>query len=91
MSQWASLKVKQTRHLLNCQEVKCFSIQFGLAETHTKIMPLRMAYLVHGTFFPPLEVKCVTLQGQFYKIGKLEEFSRLSIADVIGTDFKLRK
>lgn len=54
-------------------------------------MSLRKVYHVHVTLPTPPEVKWTTLQGQFYKIEKLEEFSRLSIADVIGTDFKLEK
>lgn len=53
-------------------------------------MSLRKVCLIHA-LFSPLEVKCSTLQGHLCKIGKLEEFNRLPIADLIGTDFKLKK
>lgn len=32
-----------------------------------------------------------TLQGQFHKNHDLKELSRLSITDLIGTDFKQKK
>lgn len=56
---------------------------------HTKMMKLMKVYHIHVIF--ALRVKQSTLQGQFHKNNDLKELSRLSIADLIGRDFKQKK
>lgn len=56
---------------------------------HTKMMELIKVYHVHVIF--ALGVKHSTLQGQFHTNYDLKALSRLSITDLIGTDFKQKK
>lgn len=56
---------------------------------YTEMTKLIKVYLVHIIF--ALGVKHSTSQGQFHKNEELKELSRLSITDLIGTDFKQKK